>query len=187
LAADFEAILNDDGTKSSRVKCLVCSTDLQAVEMLSVSVLNHRTRSDQHKNALKARAETTATAQESATIAIHIPAVLTLASQFDKTEAEDLDEDPMPWAAQYNPFEETTSYDDEIFDQDGNQILFGAGKVPMDTSLDDMWRDLANLEYYDHTVFSDMSPMMAQLFDHPDDCTVTDSVAAMAVMGGLGK
>jgi hypothetical protein len=62
--------------------------------------------------------------------------------------------------------------------------LFSAGKIPLDTSSDAVWNDFSNLEYYNHTVFGEMTPMMEQLLDHTDDCMVADSVAAMAAMGG---
>jgi hypothetical protein len=86
-----------------------------------------------------------------------------------------------------NPFEDTMTYDGEIFDADGHQILFSAGETPVDNSLNTVWKDLENLAYYDHTIFADMSPMMAQLFDQTEDCTVTDAVAAMAAMGAWSR
>ncbi|KAJ7862286.1 hypothetical protein B0H14DRAFT_3134319, partial [Mycena olivaceomarginata] len=44
-------------------------------------------------------------------------------------------------------------------------------------------REMENLGYYDHTIFADMTPMMADMFDKTDDCTVSDAVRAMAAMG----
>jgi hypothetical protein len=153
--------------------------------MLSSSVSKHRTSSDRHKQALKARAEAIATStQESAEIVTHTSAVLNLADLFLGGPSDDSDEESMPWAANQNPFEETMTYGDEIFDAEGQQILFSAGKIPLDTSSDAVWNDFSNLEYYNHTVFGEMTPMMEQLLDHTDDCMVADSVAAMAAMGG---
>ncbi|KAJ7936174.1 hypothetical protein B0H13DRAFT_1589779, partial [Mycena leptocephala] len=82
-----------------------------------------------------------------------------------------------------NPFDSTIAYGGEILDAHGNIIMFSAGEIPVDESANDIWRELDNLEYCDHTLFADMTPMMGDLFDKTDDCTVSDAVRAMADMG----
>ncbi|KAJ6528118.1 hypothetical protein B0H19DRAFT_1214630 [Mycena capillaripes] len=63
--------------------------------------------------------------------------------------------------------------------------MFSAGEVPAVDSSESIriWREMENLEYYDHTIFADMKPMMADMFDKTDDCTLSDAVRAMAAMG----
>ncbi|KAJ7907858.1 hypothetical protein B0H13DRAFT_2331953 [Mycena leptocephala] len=84
-----------------------------------------------------------------------------------------------------NPFDGTVSYGGEIFDGAGNEVMFSAGKVPEDSSEPNLnlWRAMENVEYCDHTIFADMTPMMADFFDKTDDCTVSEAVRAMAAMG----
>jgi hypothetical protein len=83
------------------------------------------------------------------------------------------------------PFSEAISYGREIFDSTGDQVMFSVGEVPVEDSSESnrVWKDMENLEYYDHTVFADMTPMMADMFDKTDDCTVSDAVRTMAAMG----
>jgi hypothetical protein len=101
---------------------------------------------------------------------------------------DNLDEE-MPFASTSsagnigNPFEGTISYGAELLDSAGNQVMFSAGEVPAVEKLDDLWRQIENLDYCDHTIFADMTPMMADLFDKPEDCTVSDAVRAMEAMG----
>jgi hypothetical protein len=82
-------------------------------------------------------------------------------------------------------FNEAISYGGENFDAAGEQVMFSAGEVPAVDSSDSnwIWREKENLGYYDHTIFADMTPMMADMFDKTDDCTVSDAVRAMAAMG----
>jgi hypothetical protein len=82
-------------------------------------------------------------------------------------------------------FSEAISYGGEILDAAGDQVMFSVGEAPVVDSSESnrVWRDMENLEYYDHTIFADMTPMMADLFDKTDDCTVSDAVRAMAAMG----
>ncbi|KAJ7495118.1 hypothetical protein FB451DRAFT_1335854 [Mycena latifolia] len=79
-----------------------------------------------------------------------------------------------------NPFDGSMTYGNEIFDAEGNQIFFSAGEHPLDKSSNDVWKDIEELELYEHTVFADVSPMMAQLFDQTEDGTLTEAMAAMA-------
>ncbi|KAJ7135191.1 hypothetical protein C8R43DRAFT_846381, partial [Mycena crocata] len=93
------------------------------------------------------------------------------------------DEMPLPRLADSeNPFTGTVTYGSRILDTHGNAIMFSAGEVPVDESGNDVWKAMESLEYCDHTVFADMTPMMAELFDKTDDCTVSDAVRAMAAM-----
>ncbi|KAJ6514072.1 hypothetical protein DFH09DRAFT_1196865, partial [Mycena vulgaris] len=82
-----------------------------------------------------------------------------------------------------NPFEGAIAYDDGIFDADGDQVMFSVGEIPDDNSSTDVWTEMENLAYCDHTVFADMTPTMAELFDKTADCTVSEAVRAMAAMG----
>lgn len=144
----------------------------------------HR-NSHRHLNGINARAAAVKAADSTSSGDILMedptPAILNLADRFSGYHSDDSDGVPQ---ASENPFEGTMTYDDEIFDEDGNEILFSAGAAPMDSSSTDVWKDIEDLEYYDHTVFADMSPMMEQLFDKTNDCTLTDAAAAMAAMGG---
>jgi hypothetical protein len=108
-----------------------------------------------------------------------------LAERFEN-HGDDLNDDfAMSSAPVENPFNATIAYGGEILDSDGHQVLFSAGEVPVDDSANDVWRSLRNLEYHDHTTFADMTPMMADLFDKTDDCTVSEAVRAMEAMGKL--
>lgn len=84
-----------------------------------------------------------------------------------------------------NPFDRTISHGGEILNATGNQITFSAGEIPAVDSSEatNIWREMENLEYCDHTIFADMTPMMSDMFDKSDDCTVSDAVRAMAAMG----
>ncbi|KAJ7649282.1 hypothetical protein B0H17DRAFT_1270814 [Mycena rosella] len=155
--------------------------------LLSKSVATHRT-SLRHQRGLKDRDVAAATRAEAST-STEIPtlnpppAVLSMAAQFSGCNSDS--DDAMSETGnlnEENPFEGTMTYGDEIFDAEGTQILFSAGETPVDNSLETVRKDLEDLAYYDHTIFADMSPMMAQLFDQTEDCTVTDAVAAMAAM-----
>ncbi|KAJ7827689.1 hypothetical protein B0H14DRAFT_3144540 [Mycena olivaceomarginata] len=55
--------------------------------------------------------------------------------------------------------------------------------IALSSESNRIWREMENLGYYDHTIFTDMTPMMADIFDKTDDCTVSDAVRAMAAMG----
>ncbi|KAJ7843916.1 hypothetical protein B0H14DRAFT_3688226, partial [Mycena olivaceomarginata] len=82
-----------------------------------------------------------------------------------------------------NPFDGTISYRSQILDAKGDPIMFSAGVILVDDSANDIWKEINDLEYTGHTIFADMSPMMAELFDKTDDCTVSEAVQAMAAMG----
>ncbi|KAJ7856799.1 hypothetical protein B0H14DRAFT_2578630 [Mycena olivaceomarginata] len=87
-------------------------------------------------------------------------------------DSDDFDDEPAGLDNIPNPFDSTIAY--------GVEILDSHGKIPVDESVNDIWRDLDNSDYGDRTVFADMTPMMADVFDKTDDCTVSDAVRAMA-------
>ncbi|KAJ7306314.1 hypothetical protein DFH08DRAFT_976041 [Mycena albidolilacea] len=101
-------------------------------------------------------------------------------SGYDSENSDD--EPPARFDGTPNPFDNTIAYGGEILDAHGNTIMFSAGEVPVDESANNIWKELDNLEYCDHTLFADMTPMMGDLFDKTDDCTVSDAVRAMADM-----
>ncbi|KAJ6477662.1 hypothetical protein C8R45DRAFT_783494, partial [Mycena sanguinolenta] len=107
---------------------------------------------------------------------------MALSERWSGCESNDFD-DSNSQRENTNPFSETIAYGGEILDAEGSSIMFSAGEIPVDNSANDIWEDSENLDYYDHTVFADMTPMMADLFDKTDDCTVLDAVRAMAAMG----
>ncbi|KAJ7145439.1 hypothetical protein C8R43DRAFT_953491 [Mycena crocata] len=152
-ANDFELILNNDATQPHRMKCLVCSTETNTKEMAATSVAKHRPQA----SALMAN-QTTETFSANVT-----PAVLSLVEQFLGFPSDDSDEEN-GYTEGENPFDE-------------------AGSIAVNNSLDSVWKDIKNLDYYDHTVFADMSPLMVQLLDQTDDSTVKDAVAAMDAIG----
>lgn len=175
-----------------RVKCLVCSSDFRTVDILVTSVPGHR-KAPKHISALTAR--TTPTSSGPSLLPLPIPiasAVMLLADRYGDEYNDSTEDMPLAGTSQArteNPFVETISYGGEILDAAGGQVLFSAGQVPVPESLEsnNLWTQMEDLEYCDHTVFADMSPMMADLFDKMDDCTVSDAVWAMAAMGKLDK
>ncbi|KAF7349037.1 hypothetical protein MVEN_01425300 [Mycena venus] len=109
---------------------------------------------------------------------------MTLSERWSGYASDDSDDEPSPRIDSIpNPFDGTIVYGAEILDSGGHPVMFSAGESPVDESANDIWNDLDNLDYCDHTVFADMTPMMADLFDKTDDCTVSDAVRAMAAMG----
>jgi hypothetical protein len=107
-----------------------------------------------------------------------------LSDRWSGYASDDSDDEPGPRIDSIpNPFDSTIAYGAEIVDASGHPVMFSAGEVPVDKSVDDIWNNLDDLDYCDHTVFADMIPMMADLFDKTDDCTVSDAVRAMAAMG----
>ncbi|KAJ6583373.1 hypothetical protein DFH09DRAFT_1308895 [Mycena vulgaris] len=175
-AVDFEEIT----TQTGRVKCLPCSTAIRTVDISVTSISAHR-KTAKHIAAVK---ETNALIDAPPPSAAPVPAAMTLAGRFNH-DSEDSDEEMLPPQPSHeeNPFQGTMTYGSEIFDPAGNQVLFSAGEIPVDNSTDNVWGEMRNLEYFDHTTFADMSPMMAELFDKTDDCTVSEAVRAMAEMG----
>jgi hypothetical protein len=116
-------------------------------------------------------------------------AVTTLAELYTNDPLDSDEEMPLAGTSgdghSNNPFYEAILYGGEILDAAGNQVMFSAGEVPATDSSESnkIWREKENLEYYDHRIFADMTPMMADMFDKTDDCTVSDAVRAMAAMG----
>ena len=98
-----------------------------------------------------------------------------------------MDEAPAIPATSLNPFDGSIAYNSEILDASGNKVMFSAGEIPVDESEKNILREIEDLEYFDHTVLADMTPMMADLFDKSDDCTVSDAVRAMQAMGELSS
>ncbi|KAJ7862000.1 hypothetical protein B0H14DRAFT_3615232 [Mycena olivaceomarginata] len=188
-AADFEEIPD---SLPRRLKCLVCSSNAGTVSLLPTSIANHR-KSPKHASALRATAGPTPSGptllQPPVPKDPSRPAVMTLAAHY-ADDPLDSDED-MPLAGisgmehGNSLFNEAISYGGEIFDAAGEQVMFSAGEIPaVDSSESNrIWREMENLGYYDHTIFADMTPMMADMFDKTDDCTVSDAVRAMAAMG----
>ncbi|KAJ7715042.1 hypothetical protein B0H16DRAFT_1477673 [Mycena metata] len=184
-AAHFEPIPN----KPTFVKCLPCSTDARSVEFLTSSITGHR-NSNKHQTALTTLPILAPPiAHPVVDVPDPIPAVMTRAERYE--DIRDNYDEEMPHPSTFgqqieiqNPFEGTISYGGEILDAEGNPILFSAGEMPVDKfDANGMWKAIDNLDYHDHTIFADMTPMMADLFDKGEDCTVSDAVRAMAAMG----
>jgi hypothetical protein len=108
-------------------------------------------------------------------------AALSLAAQF---LLEDIDSelDEPPQGVQDNIFGDIMAHDEDFYGEDGNEILFSAGKNPLDEELESesqIWQEIDGLKYYDH------SYLAQTLGDEPEDVTIPRSIAALEALGEL--
>lgn len=167
--------------KSGRVKCLPCSEHFQSDKEITRTSISKHKASNAHKTALASSSNFASKYGSNPPTSDINPAVLLVAEEFTLSDSESQTGDSEMRMSEF--FDRVAVYDDIIIGEDGNEILFSAGVLPIDNSREVIKRQIHALKYncasLGQMAFEDNNLYL----DDGADCTVSNVVAGLREMG----